>query len=165
MRKFLILLLLPLLVYAHRVDVYAEYYNGKIDIFGYFSDGTPAKHADVKLYSPNGKLLFEGKTDQNGRLEVPPPKGVKEVKIVLYAGLGHKAETVLSLSNQTAQETASEVQTSKTERSNQTQRGENPPKPHLKPAFTWKEIFCGFGWILGIFGLIGFLKCRKSNSR
>ena len=174
MKRLLLLTLFPLLVFAHRVDVYAEYYGGKIDVFGYFPDGTPAKHADVKLYSPDGKLLFEGKTDQSGRIEIPPPKGVSKVKIVLYAGLGHKAETTLALPNN--QTTKSEInnQTTQSEEGNNNlqveknnnnpQNGENPPPPKLKPAFTWREVFCGFGWILGIFGLLAFLKCRKPKS-
>ena len=174
MRRYILIALFPLIVFAHRVDVYAEYYNGTIDIFGYFSDGTPAKGADVKLYSPEGKLLFEGKTDQNGRIEIPPPKGVKEVKIVLYGGLGHKAETTLVLpNNQTAKSGASNTSTQSEEKTtnlqgeeihNQPQKGENPPPPKLKPAYTWREIFCGFGWIFGIFGLLAFVKCRKTKS-
>ena len=171
MRRYILIALFPLIVFAHRVDVYAEYYNGTIDVFGYFSDGTPAKGADVKLYSPGGKLLFEGKTDQNGRIEIPPPKGVGKVKIVLYAGLGHKAETTLSLpvqnsnhsgevNNQSTQRVESENIPQKGETNNQPQGGENPPPPNLKPAFTWREVFCGFGWILGIFGLLAFFKCK-----
>ncbi|HIO41551.1 MAG TPA: hypothetical protein EYN34_01520 [Aquifex sp.] len=175
MKRLLLLTLFPLLVFAHRVDVYAEYYGGKIDVFGYFPDGTPAKNADVKLYSPDGKLLFEGKTDKSGRIEIPPPKGVGEVKIVLYAGLGHKAETTLVLpNNQTAKsgetETSTQSETEKTTpqkgegNQSQPQRSENPPPPHLKREFTWREVFCGFGWILGIFGLLAFVKCRKTKS-
>ena len=174
MRRYILIALFPLIVFAHRVDVYAEYYGGKIDVFGYFPDGTPAKNADVKLYSPDGKLLFEGKTDKSGRIEIPPPKGVKEVKIVLYAGLGHKAETILvlpnnqtttgKLNNQTTQsgEDKTNLQGEKTH--NQPRKGENPPPPKLKPAFTWREVFCGFGWIFGIFGLLTFVKCRKTKS-
>ena len=174
MRRLLLLTFFPLLVFAHRVDVYAEYYGGKIDVFGYFSDGTPAKHADVKLYSPDGKLLFEGKTDQSGRIEIPPPKGVGKVKIVLYAGLGHKAETTLvlpnnqtttgKLNNQTTQSGGKTTNLQGEKTYNQSQKGENPPPPKLKPAFTWREIFCGFGWILGIFGLLAFVKCGKTKS-
>ena len=174
MRRLLLLILFPLIVFAHRVNVYAEYYGGKIDVFGYFSDGTPAKHADVKLYSPDGKLLFEGKTDQSGRIEIPPPKGVNKVKIVLYAGLGHKAETTLVLpniqiakseiNNQTTQSEEGNNNLQVEKNNNNPQNGENPPPPKLKPAFTWREIFCGFGWILGIFGLLAFLKCRQPKS-
>jgi len=165
MKRLLLLTLFPLIVFAHRVDVYAEYYDGKIDIFGYFPDGTPARHADVKLYAPDGKLLFEGKTDQNGRIEIPPPKGVNEVKIVLYAGLGHKAETTLSLnSSSNPQEEGQNSQPAEANNRTATGKEENPPPPHLKPAFTWREVFCGFGWILGIFGLLAFFKCRNPRS-
>ena len=175
MRSYILAIFIPLIVFAHRVDVYAEYYNGKIDVFGYFPDGTPAKNADVKLYSPDGKLLFEGKTDKSGRIEISPPKGVKKVKIVLYAGLGHKAETTLVLPNNQIAQSGEDNTNSQGEKTNANAqsgmkntnkplKGENPPPPHLKKEFTWREVFCGFGWILGIFGLLAFFKCRKTKS-
>jgi len=157
MKRVLLLFIFSLFVYAHRVDVYAEYYNGKIDVFGYFSDGTPTKNADVKIFSPDGKLLFEGKTDKSGRIEINPPKGVNQIKIVLYAGLGHKAETTLILKNPEVQSSQSRSEVVK----NGTSKTENPPKPRLKESFTWRDIFCGFGWILGLFGILGFFKCRR----
>ncbi|RTZ58112.1 MAG: hypothetical protein DSZ31_06430 [Gammaproteobacteria bacterium] len=153
MKKFFLLMAFPLVIFAHRVDVYAEFNNGTLEIFGYFPDGTPAKGVDVKVFTPDGKLIYEGKTDQEGWLKIPLTQKVDKVKVVLYAGLGHKAQTTVVINS-------SPTNGGKTENSQN-----EPPKENFqpKPSFGWKEIFCGLGWIFGIFGILNFVHGFKKR--
>jgi nickel transport protein len=156
MKKFLLLALFPLLTFAHRVDMYAEFNNGTLEVFGYFPDGTPARGAQVKVLTPDGKLLYEGKTDREGWLKIPLNPKVDKVKVVLYAGLGHEAHTTVTLNP-----TPNKGET------NNFQNKTSAEKFHPKPSFGWKEIFCGLGWIFGIFGILNFvytLRVRKGKN-
>ncbi len=164
-----IFLLFPLIVLAHRVDLFVGEENGKLQVWSYYSDGTPAKGADIKIYSPDGKLLFEGKTDAEGKLVWEPPKGITEVKVVLYAGLGHKSETTytfeeasLSIPPQTGEAKTPEPQKGK--------NAEEPPEGnsyqfHPKEEVDWSKIFCGIGWILGIFGILNLLNGLRKKKQ
>ena len=147
MRRFLLLVAFPLVIFAHRVDLYAEFNNGTLEVFGYFPDGTPAKGADVKVFTPDGELIYEGKTDQGGWLKIPLTRKVERVKVVLYACLGHKAQTTVVI-NPSAANGANQIKNTQSE----------PPRENFQshPPFGWKEIFCGLGWIFGIFGILNF---------
>jgi nickel transport protein len=155
MKRFIPLLLFSLLSFAHRVDVYAEFNNGTLEVFGYFPDGTPARGAQVKVFTPDGKLLYEGKTDREGWLKIPLTPKVDRVKVVLYAGLGHETQTTVALNpNPTVGE-----------ESNDTRSQPRAEGFHPQPSYGWKEIFCGLGWILGIFGILNLVygfKKRKT---
>ncbi len=157
--------LLPFLLFAHRVDIFTDIQNGQLEVWGYFSDGTPAKNADVKVYNSQGKLLFEGKTNNEGQLVWKLPQGVKRLKVVLYAGLGHKAETTLTVKNN-IEPNQGEGKT--TTRQMESSKSENPKpvavhtlNPQSREHIPWGKTFCGIGWILGIFGIWNFLYLRR----
>ena len=235
-------MLLSGLTFAHKVSIFASEQNGVVDVYGYFSDGTPAKKSDVEVYDAvTGKLLLKGKTDENGLFEFKVPAGEKELRIVLYAGLGHKAVQTLQV-NTSPQQTPSTANesgnrsssatpsvTNKTEIKNSGgyslkipagvekveivfyypggektvytfevggRNSQNPQKvvkttdntggqivkptaneekrelSHIRQivnketAFPWGKVFCGIGWILGIFGawdLIARRLKKKTN--
>ena len=159
--------LLPFLLFAHRVDIFTDIQNGQLEVWGYFSDGTPAKNADVKVYNSQGKLLFEGKTNKEGQLTWKLPQGVKSLKIVLYAGLGHKAEATLTVKNN-IEPNQGESKTTSQQMGNSKSENPKPVTVHtLNPQSMehtpWKKAFCGIGWILGIFGIWNFLYFRKKT--
>jgi nickel transport protein len=56
-----------------------------------FSGGKKAIHAPVVIFDKDGKKLLEGKTDNKGEFSFKIPK-LTDLKIVLNAGMGHKAE-------------------------------------------------------------------------
>ncbi len=223
----LLFLSLPFLTFAHKVSEFISEQNGVVDVYGYYSDGTPAKHSDVEVYDAlTGKLLLKGKTDENGLFEFKTPPGVSKIKVILYAGLGHKAVSTYALSAESAQ-TTPEANTS-----NRTAAAENPKQtpsvqsltippgvervklifitssggrkvytfrlsgikseqtqkvepssqtPAVKPqpnnekaelqkirqivqketSFPWEKVFCGIGWILGIFAILSFIYGKK----
>ncbi len=224
MRKLFIFAALAIssLSFAHKVSIFLDKEGGTVDVYGYFSDGTPAKNSPVEVYdASSGKLLLKGKTDENGLFEFQIPKGVSELKVALYAGLGHKAVQTLKVSAgaQPPEPSESENLTA-VQNKTPTLRGQNfeveipagveavvltvktrgggeekitlrvspnatntsgvktqsqPPKPHSnktaeeeelqkirkevakETAFPWQKVFCGIGWILGIFGILSFI--------
>ena len=153
MKRFFPFLFFAFIAFAHRVDLFVNYQNGTLDIFGYFSDGTPAKKGDVKIYGTNGELLYETKTDQNGEAKVklsnPPPK----VKVVLYAGLGHKAQREITLRENTPSQPQRENNKKEQPSQGNTQNKTFQPKEHLP----WRGVFCGLGCILALFGILNFV--------
>lgn len=94
------LLIFPRFTYAHRVSVFAYQEGGRIFVEGFFSDGTPTRHATVEVFDTGGKKLFSGKTDQKGTLSFKAPQ-VSAMKIVLNASMGHRAETLFHLTSPT----------------------------------------------------------------
>ncbi len=169
LKKASIFLLFPLIVLAHRVDLFVGEENGALHVWAYYSDGTPAKGAEIKIYSPGGKLLFEGRTDTEGKLVWEPPKGITKVKVVLYAGLGHKSETTytfeessLSTSPRTEETKTSEPQNGKT--TGELPEGNAYPF-HPQEEVDRSKIFCGIGWILGIFGILNLLNGLRKKKQ
>ncbi|OAG28724.1 hypothetical protein [Thermodesulfatator autotrophicus] len=84
---------------AHKINIFAYTEGNTIQGEVYFNDGSPAKNTKITLYSVKGdKVLAETKTDKEGIFKLPIPKGLKEVKVVAWAEMGHRAEMKLKLS-------------------------------------------------------------------
>ncbi len=56
-----------------------------------FSGGKKVKGGKIAVYNTNKKILLEGKTDNEGKFSFKVPEKTT-LKIVLYAGTGHRAE-------------------------------------------------------------------------
>jgi nickel transport protein len=94
--------LMTVKAHAHKVNLFAYVEGDKVVVEGYFSAKSKAQDCVVEVYDEIGKKIHEGKTDQNGvysfkLAELPPFTGA--LKIVLEAGMGHKAEYTLSASD------------------------------------------------------------------
>jgi len=89
---FLLLLLsLPLSVWAHKVYIYAWVEGDRVFTESFFPDGRKAVHSQIEVLDEHGNKLLTGKTDSQGMFSFPlPPK--KELKIVLRYPGGHRAE-------------------------------------------------------------------------
>jgi nickel transport protein len=87
---------------AHKVNLFAYVEGDKVVVEGYFSAKSKAQDCVVEVYDETGKKIHQGKTDQNGTYsfklaELQAYTGA--LKIVLEAGMGHKAEYTLSASD------------------------------------------------------------------
>lgn len=85
--------------WAHGVNVFAYVEGDTIMVEGYFSKSAKAKGCLVEVFDSGGKKLLEGKTDDKGIVsfklsDLPQVQG--DIKFVLNAGQGHKADYVLS---------------------------------------------------------------------
>lgn len=148
-RIFLILLVIFVVttpVWAHKVNLFCYVEGDKLYGESYFSGGRAAQNAKVEVYDDtNDSLMATTLTDEEGKFSLTLEK-VAPLKIILYAGQGHKTEFFLSPEN-------NELSKSETTTGQKTQISE--------PSFV--TILGGIGWIIGIFGLIYFWK-RKNAS-
>lgn len=89
---------------AHGLLVDARSRGGEVLIEAYFTDGTPARAARVTVQPESaggvGPTLFEGSTDHEGEIRVPPFDVT--VRIVVEDGSGHRGEATLERSAVTA---------------------------------------------------------------
>ena len=76
---------------AHKVTVFAWVEGDTVYTESKFSGGKKVKNAIVEVYNAGGIKLLEGKTNDLGEFSFRPPKRT-QMKIVLLAGMGHRAE-------------------------------------------------------------------------
>jgi len=76
---------------AHKVMIFAWIEGDTVFTESKFSGGKKVIHAPVVIFDKNGKKLLEGKTDNKGKFSFKIPK-VTDLRIVLNAAMGHKAE-------------------------------------------------------------------------
>jgi len=102
--KNVVLLIVAILIlttqgaYAHRLHI--DWKIGKVQIESFYGgSGTPCQDATVQIYTPDGELLEEGKTDENGKYSFSPVSGINEYKVVLESTHmpGHRAEEIINL--------------------------------------------------------------------
>ena len=132
---FVVLLVLSCLsisaVSAHRLHIHHEI--GAIEIKTYYGGGNPCRDANVAVYDKEGNLYLEGNTDEDGKFSFPPKIGMKEYTVVVDAVHmpGHKAETVINLSQEAASAGAGGMGTE-------------------MPLYT--RAIAGFGYLIGLAG-------------
>lgn len=166
MKKLALLILVLLTVwpaYAHRINAFADYSEGKLTVMSYFSDGTPVRNARVTVIDSKGTIVAEGFTDADGifSIELPP----SNYKIVVNESLGHKTETEIVL---TPKEKG--IPTKKVLQKEQL-RGVSQLEERILQKLNQIEktlnrirvieIIGGLGWIVGIFGIIALLKSKS----
>jgi len=76
---------------AHKVMIFAWVEGDTVFTESKFSGGKKAINASVEIFDKDGKKLLEGKTDNKGEFSFKIPK-VSDLRIVLNAAMGHKAE-------------------------------------------------------------------------
>jgi nickel transport protein len=76
---------------AHKVMIFAWVEGNTVFTESKFSGGKKVLNAPVVIFDKDGKKLLEGKTDNKGEFSFKIPK-VTDLKIVLNAAMGHKAE-------------------------------------------------------------------------
>ena len=92
------LLLLPGRARAHGVSVFAWVDGDTVHVEGKFSGGRKVENSPVEVYGPGKELLLKGTTDRNGEFSFKVPRKV-EMKVVLLAGMGHRGEWTIHLSD------------------------------------------------------------------
>lgn len=85
--------------FAHRVNVFAWCdERGVVHVEAKFPGGKPVFKGGVRLETADGGTLFRGVTNDSGELTFPLPetgKGSGDLRVVLEAGLGHRAEWLM----------------------------------------------------------------------
>lgn len=89
--------LMPSVAHSHKVNIFAYAEENKIFTESYFNDGSPCKKSIIQVYDPEGNKLLQGETDEEGIFSFKIPKRT-DLRIVLTASMGHKAEYRMSAS-------------------------------------------------------------------
>ena len=92
-----LIVLAPLLI-AHRVNIFVQVEGDSIIGQCYYSDGAPVRNQKIEVFRLSGETLMELETDSAGYFRFAP-RVKDDLKIVLYAGMGHKAETTIKASD------------------------------------------------------------------
>lgn len=129
---------------AHRVNIFATEEDGKIVTESYSSSGKKCKDAKISVFDDGGVLLLEGTTDGEGKFSFDNP-GKGTLRIVLDAGMGHRAEYTLSGSSDLAVK--------------RTEVGVARERHSIR----LRDVIGGLGWIVGIMGIVMYLRSRKSG--
>ena len=85
-------------VQAHKVNVFAWVEGDTVHVESKFSGGRKPVAATVEVYDSKDHLLLKGETDDKGKLAFKAPQKTA-MRIVLIAGMGHRGEWKLSLSD------------------------------------------------------------------
>lgn len=81
--------------WAHKAILFAYVDGDKIKCEAKLSGGKKVRQGLIQVFDSGGNKLLEGKTDNQGRFSfVPPRQG--PLKLVLQAGMGHRAEWIVS---------------------------------------------------------------------
>ena len=180
---FLIIMMINIPALAHKVIIFAYVEGDRVYTESYFSDGKKCIDSKIEVFDNQGNKLLEGLTDGEGEFsfEVPPEDG--DLKIVLTAGMGHRAEYSISadelrgaagLIKEEPEESVSVIspETSSVDLKEIQSLIENALDEKLKPIMreikksqedkiSPTEIIGGIGYIIGFFGILAYFLSRK----
>jgi nickel transport protein len=83
---------------AHNVTVFAWVEGDTVHVESKFSGGRRPMDAPVEVYDSDGKLLLKGVTDENGEYSFKVPQRTA-MKVVVLAGMGHRGEWSIPVSD------------------------------------------------------------------
>lgn len=87
MRKYVLLILLPFFLYAHKINLFTEYSNNNLYISSYFANGKGCTNCILKIKDENNILLLEDKLNSQGEYNYKTSQ--MNLKITIDAGSGH----------------------------------------------------------------------------
>ena len=179
--------------YAHKVNVFAYVEGDQVYIQGYFSDGTKAKNSDVTVYASDGRVLTKGQTDEDGAFTFPTQGKQQALHVVLNAGMGHQASYDIPTDEMagatTAVATAAPPSQDPAPREAEPRSGGDSAAPaqiseaairkavaegvlplareisELKERRGFSDIVGGIGFIVGVLGMVAYLKARQETRR
>jgi len=129
---------------AHGVSVFAWVEGDTVFVESKFSGGKRVNAGKITVTDPQGTELLTGTTDENGEFSFKVPKKT-ELKIVLLAGTGHRAEWTI---------TAGEIEMPVAQK-----------KAVPEKSATLKGIIIGIGCIFSLTGIAAYIRKRKKRMR
>lgn len=128
---------------AHRVNLFAWVEGDNVYVESTFSGGKKVKAGKIIVTDPQGNELVKGTTDGQGNFSFKVPKKT-DLKIVLIAGTGHRAEWTIPVS---------EIEMPATEK-----------KQIQKKSPAVADILIGIGCILGLAGIAAYIRRRTKKA-
>ncbi len=173
--------------YAHRVTVFAWVENGTVFTQSKFGAGAKVNNGKIFVYDQTGKELLNGHTDANGEFSFPIPAH-SELKVVLDATMGHRAEWSIPLSEineeveQSTQESTATVTVQPTANTAAARLNEEQLEVVIEKILDRKlkpinyllaemnqsgpslhDIVAGLGYIAGLIGVAAWVHARKDS--
>lgn len=183
---FLIIIMMDVSVFAHKVNVFAYVEWEKIYTESYFNDGKKCIDSKIKVFDNQGNKLLEGLTDKEGKFSFEVPSEDGDLKIVLTASMGHRAEYSISadelrgavglikeepeepvsiVSSETSlidlKEIQSIIEDTLDEKLKPIMKEMREIKKSQEDKISPTEIIGGLGYIIGIFGIVAYFLSRK----
>ena len=184
---FLIIMMIDISVFAHKVNIFAYVEGGKIYTESYFNDGKNCIDSRIEVFDNQGNKLLEGLTDEEGMFSFEVPSEgliIGDLKLILTASMGHRAEYIIpanelggGVAGLTQEKSEEPIPTVSPEISSFDLKEiqsliENALDEKLKPMMreikksqedriSPTEIIGGIGYIVGIFGMIAYFLSRK----
>lgn len=168
--------------FSHKVNMFAYAEGNSIFMEGYFADGKKAKKCEVTVYNKEGEEVHSGVTTDEGQYEFPIPE-MTDLRIVIDAGMGHKAEFLLPKEELNEEDSALESEDSPIVASTSISGGSSINKQELslivdkavakamRPIMrsiaemreekSFSSIVGGIGFIFGLLGLYFYFKAKK----
>jgi len=179
----LIIMMINIPVFAHKVNVFAYMEGDKIYSESYFNDGKKCVDSKIEVFDNQGNKLLEGLTNAEGAFSFEVPQEDGDLKIVLIASMGHRAEYTISADElgdtvgsvkEKLEEPVSVVspEVSSFDLKEIQSLIEDVLDKKLKPIMreikksqedkiSPTEIIGGIGYIIGIFGIAAYFLSRK----
>ena len=140
-------------LFAHRVIIFAAVEGERVTLESYIGN-SPCRQCDIEVLDPGGSVLLSGKTEADGSFSFAPP-AITDLRIVLKAGPGHRAETLVrkdKIRRIVREEVRRELEADGAGR-----RQSGPPVVELK------DVISGLGYIAGLAGVAMILLSRRRN--
>lgn len=92
---FLIIIVINIPIFAHKVNIFTYVEGNKVYTESYFNDGKKCVSSKIEIFDNQGNKLLEGLTDKEGNFSFEIPQKEGDLKIVLTASMGHRAECII----------------------------------------------------------------------
>ena len=92
---FLIIIVINIPIFAHKVNIFTYVEGNKVYTESYFNDGKKCVSSKMEIFDNQGNKWLEGLTDQEGNFSFEIPQEEGDLKIVLTASMGHRAECII----------------------------------------------------------------------
>jgi len=183
---FLIIIMINISAFAHKVNIFAYVEREKIYTESYFNDGKKCVDSKIEVFDNQENKLLEGLTNEEGEFSFEIPPGDGDLKLVLTASMGHRAEYIIradelgdikGLIEENIEEPVSAVspESSSVDLKEIQSIIEETLDEKLKPIMSEvreikksqedrispTEIIGGIGYIIGIFGIVAYFLSRK----
>jgi len=183
---FLIIMAINISVFAHKVNVFAYVEGDKVYTESYFNDGKKCVDSKIEVFDNQENKLLEGITNENGEFSFKTPQEEGDLKIVLTASMGHRAEYIISadelgdtvgsvkeefeepvsvispeVSSLDLKQIQSLIEDALDKKLEPIMREMREIKKSQEDKISPTEIIGGIGYIIGIFGIIAYFLSRK----
>ena len=186
---FLIIIMMDVSIFAHKVNVFAYVEGDKVYTESYFNDGKMCVDSKIEVFDNQGNTLLEGLTDEEGMFsfKIPSEDVIDgDLKVVLTASMGHRAEYVIptnelrsiaglikekfeepipvvspEISSFNLKEIQLLIEDALDKKLEPVTREMREIKKSQEDKVSPTEIIGGIGYIIGIFGIVAYFLSRR----